>query len=178
MKRTIIIPLSLAFAGSAFAANFYYNQVGYDADKPISIIVKSDAQLDGAEFKLMSGGNAVQTGKLSAGTNPDNWTNNGKFYVATLEKGVAAGTYTLQVTENGQPANSGEFKVEENALAKQTLGAVLDYFYDDRAVNENIVRQDKELPVYGSGAKRDVHGGWYDASGDVSKYLSHLSYAN
>ena len=24
----------------------------------------------------------------------------------------------------------------------------------------------------------DVHGGWYDASGDVSKYLSHLSYAN
>ena len=25
---------------------------------------------------------------------------------------------------------------------------------------------------------RDVHGGWYDASGDYSKYLSHLSYAN
>jgi len=24
----------------------------------------------------------------------------------------------------------------------------------------------------------DVHGGWYDASGDRSKYLSHLSYAN
>ena len=24
----------------------------------------------------------------------------------------------------------------------------------------------------------DVHGGWYDASGDVSKYLSHLSEAN
>src|SRR5690606_24968807 len=24
----------------------------------------------------------------------------------------------------------------------------------------------------------DVHGGWHDASGDVSKYLSHLSYAN
>ena len=23
-----------------------------------------------------------------------------------------------------------------------------------------------------------MHGGWYDASGDVSKYLSHLSYAN
>src|SRR5438093_91247 len=24
----------------------------------------------------------------------------------------------------------------------------------------------------------DVHGGWFDASGDVSKYLTHLSYAN
>ena len=174
----VSVPLSLAFAASASAANFYYNQVGYDTGKPISIIVKSDAQLDGAEFKLMSGGNAVQTGTLSKGTNPDNWTNNGKFYVATLDKAVAAGTYTLQITENGQPVKSDEFKVQENALAKQTLGAVLDYFYDDRATNQAIVEQDKKVPVYGSGATRDVHGGWYDASGDVSKYLSHLSYAN
>lgn len=179
MKRTKLIPLSMAFATSAFAANFYYNQVGYDTGMPISIIVKSDAQLDGAEFKLMSGGNAVQTGKLSNGSNPDNWTNNGKFYVANLEKGVAAGTYTLQVTENGQPATSGEFKVEDKALAKLTLGAVLDYFYDDRAVNSTIVGWDSKLAVYNGGGKtRDVHGGWYDASGDVSKYLSHLSYAN
>ena len=169
----------MAVATSAFAANFYYNQVGYDAGVPISIIVKSDAQLDGAEFKLMSGGNAVQTGTLSKGTNPDNWTNNGKFYVANLDKGVAAGTYTLQITENGQPATSGEFKVEDNALAKLTLGAVLDYFYDDRAVNPTIVGRDSKLPVYNGGGKTlDVHGGWYDASGDVSKYLSHLSYAN
>ena len=179
MKRTMFIPLSMAFATSAFAANFYYNQVGYDVGMPISIIVKSDAQLDGAEFKLMSGGNAVQTGKLSAGTNPDNWTNNGKFYVATLDNSVTAGTYTLQVTENGQPATSGEFKVEDKALAKQTLGAVLDYFYDDRAVNSTIVGWDSKLAVYNGGGKtRDVHGGWYDASGDVSKYFSHLSYAN
>ncbi len=179
MKRTTFIPLSLAFATSAFAANFYYNQVGYDVGMPISIIVKSDAQLDGTEFKLMSGGNAVQTGKLSAGTNPDNWTNNGKFYVATLDNSVTAGTYTLQVTENGQPVTSGEFKVEDKALAKQTLGAVLDYFYDDRAVNSTIVSWDSKLAVYNGGGKtRDVHGGWYDASGDVSKYFSHLSYAN
>ena len=179
MKRTMFIPLSMALATSAFAANFYYNQVGYDKGMPISIIVKSDAQLDGAEFKLMSGGNAVQTGTLSKGTNPDNWTNNGKFYVANLDKSVAAGTYTLQITENGQPAISGEFKVEDNALAKLTLGAVLDYFYNDRAVNSTIVGWDSKLAVYNGGGKtRDVHGGWYDASGDVSKYLSHLSYAN
>ena len=178
MKSTISIPLSLAVATSAFAANFYYNQVGYDAGMPISIIVKSDAQLDGAEFKLMSSGNAVQTGKLSAGSNPDNWTNNGKFYVAKLDNGVAAGTYTLQITENGQPATSEAFKVEDKALAKQTLGAVLDYFYDDRAVNSTIVGWDSKLAVYNGGGKtRDVHGGWYDASGDVSMYLSHLSYA-
>ena len=175
-----IAPLLLALAaGSAWSNSFfYYNQVGYDTGKPISIIIKSDSQLDGAEFKLMSGGNAVQTGKLSAGTNPDNWVNNGKFYVATLDRGVTAGSYTLQITENGQPVNSDEFKVIDNALATSTLGAVLDYFYDDRANNATVEGWDKNLPVYKSDKKLDVHGGWYDASGDVSKYLSHLSYAN
>ena len=175
-----IAPLLLALAaGSAWSNSFfYYNQVGYDTGKPISIIIKSDSQLDGAEFKLMSGGNAVQTGKLSAGTNPDNWVNNGKFYVATLDRGVTAGSYTSQITENGQPVNSDEFKVIDNALATSTLGAVLDYFYDDRANNATVEGWDKNLPVYKSDKKLDVHGGWYDASGDVSKYLSHLSYAN
>ncbi|MGH2564227.1 MAG: glycoside hydrolase family 9 protein, partial [Ginsengibacter sp.] len=32
--------------------------------------------------------------------------------------------------------------------------------------------------LYGSTKTVDVHGGWCDASGDVSKYFSHLAYAN
>ena len=156
---------------------FYYNQVGYDANQPISVIVRSDQLSDGAEFSVMSGGSAVKTGKLSAGTNPDNWLNNGKFYVADLS-GLAAGKYTLQVSENGQPQNSGEFVVGENALEKNTLASVLNYFHDDRANNPTVEGWDKSMGVYNSSKKVDVHGGWYDASGDVSKYLSHLSYAN
>ena len=168
----------LLSAGVASAdTKFYYNQVGYDVDQPISVIVKSDNLSDGAEFSVMSNGAAVQTGKLSAGSNPDNWLNNGKFYVADL-KGLAAGKYTLQVSENGQPQNSGEFTVGENALATNTLASVLNYFYDDRADDPTVEGWDKNMPVYKSDKKVDVHGGWYDASGDVSKYLSHLSYAN
>jgi hypothetical protein len=37
---------------------------------------------------------------------------------------------------------------------------------------------DRDLPRAGDGHRHDAHGGWYDASGDYSKYLSHLSYAN
>ena len=36
----------------------------------------------------------------------------------------------------------------------------------------------KQATVLGSDKKVDVHGGWYDASGDLSKYFSHLSFAN
>ena len=168
----------LLSAGVASAeTKFFYNQVGYDVGLPISVIVKSDNLSDGAEFSVMSGGSAVKTGKLSAGTNPDNWLSNGKFYVADLT-GLMAGKYTLQVSENGQPQKSGEFTVAENALAKNTLASVLNYFYDDRADDPTVEGWDKSMGVYNSSKKVDVHGGWYDASGDVSKYLSHLSYAN
>ena len=168
----------LLSAGVASAEiKFFYNQVGYDVGQPISVIVKSDNLSDGAEFSVMSGETAVKTGKLSTGSNPDNWLNNGKFYVADLT-GLTAGKYTLQVSENGQPQNSGEFTVAENALAKNTLASVLNYFYDDRADDPTVEGWDKQMPVYKSDKKLDVHGGWYDASGDVSKYLSHLSYAN
>ena len=176
-----IFPVATVVLLGASAASadtkFYYNQVGYDTNQPITVIVRSDNLKDGAEFSLMSGGSAVQTGKLSAGSNPDNWLNNGKFYVAEL-KDVAPGKYTLQVSENGQPQQSGEFVVGENALAKNTLATVLDYFYNDRANNSTVEGWDKSMAIYKSDKKVDVHGGWYDASGDVSKYLSHLSYAN
>ncbi len=168
----------LLSAGVASAeTKFFYNQVGYDVGQPISVIVKSDNLSDGAEFSVMSGETAVKTGKLSTGSNPDNWLSNGKFYVADLT-GLTAGKYTLQVSENGQVQNSGEFTVAENALAKNTLASVLNYFYDDRADDPTVEGWDKQMPVYKSDKKLDVHGGWYDASGDVSKYLSHLSYAN
>ncbi len=168
----------LLSAGVASAeTKFFYNQVGYDVGQPISVIVKSDNLSDGAEFSVMSGETAVKTGKLSAGTNPDNWLNNGKFYVADLT-GLMAGKYTLQVSENGQPQKSGKFTVAENALASNTLATVLNYFYDDRADDPTVEGWDKSMGVYNSSKKVDVHGGWYDASGDVSKYLSHLSYAN
>ena len=174
-----IYPVVVLLGASAVSAEtkFFYNQVGYDVGQPISVIVRSDQLQDGAEFSVMSNGSAVKTGKLSAGSNPDNWLNNGKFYVADLS-GLAAGKYTLQVSENGQPQKSGEFTVGENALAKNTLATVLDYFYNDRANNPTVEGWDKSMGIYKSDKKVDVHGGWYDASGDVSKYLSHLSYAN
>ena len=184
MNYKFYSPASLAAFAALLGATsasaetkFFYNQVGYDVDQPISVIVKSDNLANGAEYSVMSNGSAVKTGKLSAGSNPDNWLNNGKFYVADLS-GLAAGKYTLQVSENGQVQTSGEFTVGENALATNTLASVLNYFYDDRADDPTVEGWDKNMPVYKSDKKVDVHGGWYDASGDVSKYLSHLSYAN
>ena len=187
---------AVAFSVPAFADNvFYINNAGYDWDQPITIVVKSDQNLEGAKWTLWYAPNegmtgaSVATGEVGKGTNPDNWTNNGKFYVIDLSGKIPStpseagekpmsGNYHVEISA-GSPSGSAEFYIGANTLAQKTLSMVMDYFYNDRATNQAIVSQDQKIPVYGSsGVTRDVHGGWYDASGDVSKYLSHLSYAN
>jgi len=185
--RTKIFTVS-TFAALAAVANadnaFYYNQVGYDVGQPVSIIVESDKNLEGVDWTLFGGGSDGMTGQtvthgtFGAGVNPDNWSKNGKYYVIDLGEELKPGTYYVSVNE-GSPSTSDYFVVAENALAANTLKSVMDYFYKDRADKDPIIGWDKKVSVYGSsGVTRDVHGGWYDASGDVSKYFSHLSYAN
>ena len=54
----------------------------------------------------------------------------------------------------------------------------LNYFKTMRC-SDKYDRKDYSAHIYDSNkTAKDVHGGWYDASGDYSKYLSHLSYTN
>lgn len=186
MKNAFLILPPLALAATSFAANtFYYNEAGYDSDKPISIVVQSTDNLEGSKWTLWfdpdggSTGASVASGVFSAGEDPDKWAKSGKYYTITLDKKpTQSGNFHVEVTA-GSPSASGKFYIGEKALAQKTLGMVMDYFYNDRANNSTIMGWDQKVSVYGSsGVTRDVRGGWYDASGDVSKYLSHLSYAN
>ncbi len=63
-------------------------------------------------------------------------------------------------------------------LADAALSDLVFYFKSQRS--SGIYDQtDRAVPFFKNPGKRaDLHGGWYDASGDVSKYLSHLSFAN
>lgn len=76
------------------------------------------------------------------------------------------GTYTLRFAENGTAVEQ-TFTVSSSLPELKKLGLVLNYFRNDRNTSSDLT-----VPVYGSSVTRDVHGGWNDASGDVSKYLS------
>ena len=60
---------------------------------------------------------------------------------------------------------------------QRTFSDVLHYFKSQRC-SGIYDHADSQARLLNSDTRVDVHGGWYDASGDVSKYLSHLSYAN
>jgi hypothetical protein len=57
------------------------------------------------------------------------------------------------------------------------LSDIVHYFKSQRCTGL-FDDADRRAPLLDTREPRDVHGGWYDASGDCSKYLSHLSYAN
>lgn len=83
------------------------------------------------------------------------------------------GTFLLQVDE----CQSHPFRITEGLLMQRTFSDVLHYFKSQRC-GGIYDKQDRNVPLFGSERTVDVRGGWYDASGDVSKYLSHLSYSN
>lgn len=176
MRYSRILISSFAFAAMANAAvSFYQNYGGYDADMPKSIILKSSTLKEGMEFTIGHNGNVDYTGKISAGSNPDNWLSTGEsFFVADFSEFKTPGSYSLTIMDNGTPIMApASVLIGDKQMYQSTFAMVLDYFYNDRAT-----KYATKATVYPSESSIDVSGGWYDASGDASKYLSHLSYAN
>ncbi|AUI86882.1 chitobiase [Vibrio azureus] len=101
-----------------------------------------------------------------------NW-HKGHFYTIDFSSFQTPGKYYLRFDH----IRSACFEINEGVLLQRTLSDVLHYFKSQRC-GGIFDQKDKQVPVLNSSETIDVHGGWYDASGDVSKYLSHLSYAN
>ncbi len=72
---------------------------------------------------------------------------------------------------------SEPFRIGRGVIIQKTLPGIIKYLRSQRCGGDYDAA-DRSIPFYGErGDRVDVHGGWYDASGDVSKYFSHLSYA-
>ncbi|MFP4613687.1 MAG: glycoside hydrolase family 9 protein [Spirochaetaceae bacterium] len=108
----------------------------------------------------------------------------GEFYELAFDDLREEGLYHILVRPTlGEPAVeplavSAPFEVGPALLFRETFADVLWYFKGQRCGGDED-QHDRAASFFGDRQDRvDVHGGWYDASGDTSKYLSHLSYAN
>ncbi|HAS6761573.1 TPA: chitobiase [Vibrio parahaemolyticus] len=151
------------------------NHIGYERLGPKKAIIQTEqphlssytAQLICATSEQTVAIFAVEEqGKVA------NW-HQGYFYLIDFSSFTDSGDYFLQVEDS----RSSYFTVGEHILLNQTLSDVIHYFKSQRCGGV-FDQQDRQVPVLNANQTVDVHGGWYDASGDVSKYLSHLSYAN
>jgi hypothetical protein len=106
------------------------------------------------------------------------WTG-GPYSRIPLPDVLEPGTYAVRVVAGGQELMSEPFVIASERLQRQTMSDVLAYFTAMRSSGE-IDRKDRAARLWGddSGTTVDARGGWLDASGDTSKFLSHLTYTS
>jgi hypothetical protein len=150
------------------------NQIGYDLRGPKRAVVEASAPL--SRFQVVRGLDDVVVfeGKLTAHAGFSEWGSSDEHYVADFTCLAQSGDFRLYV--NGQ--FSASFEVSEALLFNKTVASVVEYFNASRANDAEVVEAERKVRFFDSDKTADVRGGWYDASGDISKYLSHLSYAN
>ena len=157
------------------------NQVGYEAAGPKFAVL---ALGDGPDFSALRLCDAA-AGEVVFETAPgevsgvDSWKTQ-RWQAAEFSAFTGTGRFLLEALDaSGARLVSEPFEIAEQLYAARFPSALLGYFQSQRT-QEPYLGADRAIAFIGNkrNARVDVHGGWYDASGDVSKYLSHLSYAN
>jgi hypothetical protein len=151
------------------------NHIGYHANsEKRAILMASLAQHEVASAFLVDaqGDDIVLELNPIGGSKVDNW-HMGVFFTIDFSQWTEQGRYYLRY----QNIKSQTFEVGDSTLHNRSFSDIIHYFKSQRCGGEFDIA-DKSALIVGSSQRVDVHGGWYDASGDVSKYLSHLSYAN
>ncbi len=100
-----------------------------------------------------------------------------QFWEADFSALQKTGRFVLLVDGVSPPLMSSTFAIAPTIYDGQLISDLVHYLKSQRC-GGMFEQADHARPKLGSEQRVDVHGGWYDASGDASKYLSHLSYAN
>jgi hypothetical protein len=172
---SILLPLGV-FAKPVI----YVNQIAFDSGAPKNAVIQLDSKAAGKlSYTLIdAAGKAAFLGVLGNPQAIEEWRPGKIFYKADFSSFAKAGKYRLRIKINGAVYTSYSFEIGENVLAKQTLSAIIHYYNKQRANTPQELGADAKMPLFGSDKTVDIRGGWCDASGDVSKYFSHLAYAN
>ncbi len=153
------------------------NQKGYSWKGGIGGVFQNSygTPLEEAELLEARSGKGVARMTLGELETVPGWK--GRFFQTLHYRGeVSPGRYRIGGLCRGQYCYSENFTVREELVREKDLSDLLIYFKGMRS-DGDYDRADRQAPLWGTDQKVDVHGGWYDASGDSSKYLSHLSYA-
>ena len=181
-KQKWFIPLFLVlfpFLVAAQNIKVLTNHVGYEDSKSKKAIVISDKKLNFQIFQVID----TETGKTAFSGKPvfsgpvskwKNWI----FWTIDFSSFSKKGTYLVKVTGPEQTVSSYPFLIDKNVLEQSTLSNVIYYFKGQRS-SGLLDKADRHLILSGHPKDTiDAHGGWYDASGDYGKHLSHLTFSS
>jgi hypothetical protein len=172
--------LTSLFVGGSFAQEVLTNDAGYDFDQPKTAIYKQKGAEVPTAYRLVSlpTQQVVAQGVPYALESVSDWSGFGGFAKIDFSEVTLEGNYRVEVDVGIETYLSTQFSIGENALIDKTFPSLLDFFYQSRADETSVWSADQGVKKVGGTTSYDVRGGWYDASGDISKYLSHLHFGN
>ncbi|WP_405578644.1 glycoside hydrolase family 9 protein [Streptomyces sp. NBC_01190] len=147
---------------------------GIDASKAVLVELPDGRPPRRVELAGPDGETELTAGPVEA---TPGW-HTGPYVRIELPAKLSAGAYTVRVLDaDGRAGACEPFEIAPDRLQRQTMSDVLAYFKAMRSSGE-IDRKDRHARLWGddSGKQVDARGGWLDASGDTSKFLSHLTY--
>ncbi|HEY4111629.1 GH92 family glycosyl hydrolase, partial [Puia sp.] len=157
----------------ASAVSIHVNQAIFPPNEPKIAVVEGSAN-DGV-FEIIDGaGHPVFHGRLGHPESVRDWSSEHNYFEADFSTFKTPGRYRL--TANA--VTSAAFTIGNADWARPLVSSIIHYYHQQRANTPAELEADKHLLLFGSDKRVDLHGGWCDASGDVSKYFSHLAYAN
>ena len=154
------------------------NHVGFAPASAKRATVQHDQPLAAQAFSVVDLRThaVVYTGVTEPTAAVDGWRDR-HFAQVDFSAVTAPGRYAVMLDGTWPPVQSQPFEIADGLFGSQMLSDIVHYFKSQRCTGL-FDAADRHAPLLDTRAPRDVHGGWYDASGDCSKYLSHLSYAN
>ena len=155
------------------------DHLGYDTGAPKSALIEL-AELGSTphvELLSLDDGSRIRLEATPVAA-VDAWRT-GAYSRVDFDAVDSPGRYVLAAAVDDEAVSSEPFTIGEERLAAGTLSDILFAFKAGRSSGE-IERKDAAALRYGddSGYTVDARGGWLDASGDTSKFLSHLTYSS
>lgn len=168
-KRLIFLFTSSSIAFSD--PSILINQIGYEQYASKSAIIDLDGESESYDsFQIIDNKNSVVFSNTVNKAQSVNGWNKGPYIVCDFSKFILSGTFSIRCGE----LISDTFSISESILMKRTFSDAVSFFKGMRSADD-----DSQIQLFGStDTKRNVNGGWNDATGDRGKYLSHLAYSN
>jgi len=170
--------LGLVSEASAGDTKILINHIGYDPGGVKQAVIQGSSGGAWSGFKVIEAG----TGKVAlSGTavsiGPVLKWKDWHFWTIDFSSLNREGSYFMECASPKETVRSHHCLIQKNVLERSALSDVVHYFKSQRSSGA-LDKADRTMKFEGKEAVTvDVHGGWYDATGDYGKHLSHLSFS-
>jgi len=180
-KNRLFLALLLCFfmvhSGFSQTVKILINHIGYEASgfKRAVILGKQDDAFDAFKVLELATGKEILSG-IPKSVGPVQKWKDWFFWTIDFSDVRQEGTYVIELSSPKGAFRSHPLTVQKNILERNTISDVVYYFKGQRS-SGLLDKADRNMKFEGKEGSVDIHGGWFDATGDYGKHLSHLSFS-